>query len=60
MNESQRPGEGNDVEFASVLLGTVLTVASLIILPALAQGIGMHTSLAGALRSVLTRTANRL
>lgn len=47
-------------EMASLLLGAGFALASLIILPAVAQKIGMASSLTIALRGALMRAANRL
>jgi hypothetical protein len=44
---------------ASLLLGAGFALASLIILPAVAQRIGMGSSLTIALRGALMRAANR-
>lgn len=46
-------------EMASLLLGAGFALASLIILPAVAQKIGMGSSLTIALRGALMRAANR-
>lgn len=47
-------------EMASLLLGAGFALASLIILPAVAQKIGMGSSLTIALRGALMRAANRM
>jgi len=47
-------------EMASLLLGAGFALASLILLPAVAQKIGMGSSLTIALRGALMRAANRL
>jgi hypothetical protein len=49
----------NQTEMASLLLGAGFALASLIILPAVAQKIGMGSSLTIALRGALMRAANR-
>lgn len=49
----------NPPEMASLLLGAGFAVASLILLPAVAQRIGMGSSLTIALRGALMRAANR-
>lgn len=49
----------NQPEMASLLLGAGFALASLIILPAVAQRIGMGSSLTIALRGALMRAANR-
>ncbi|MBN8455505.1 hypothetical protein [Accumulibacter sp.] len=50
-------GEG---ELASLLLGAGFALASLIILPAIAQRVGIGSSLTIALRGALMRAANRI
>ena len=50
----------NQTEMASLLLGAGFALASLIILPAVAQKIGMGSSLTIALRGALMRAANRM
>lgn len=57
MNQTQT--KENQPEMASVLLGAGFALASLIILPAVAQRIGMGSSLTIALRGALMRAANR-
>lgn len=47
-------------EMASLLLGAGFALASLILLPAVAQKIGMGSSLTIALRGALMRAANRM
>ncbi len=47
-------------EMGSLLLGAGLALASLIILPAVAQRIGLGSSLTIALRGALMRAANRV
>jgi hypothetical protein len=51
--QSQQP------EMAALLLGAGFALASLILLPAVAQRIGMGSSLTIALRGALMRAANR-
>lgn len=46
-------------EMAALLLGAGFALASLILLPAVAQRIGMGSSLTIALRGALMRAANR-
>ncbi len=46
-------------EMASLLLGAGFAVASLIILPAVAQRVGLGSSLTIVLRGALMRAANR-
>ena len=50
----------NNDEMASLLLGAGFALASLIILPALAQRIGLGSSLTIALRGALMRASNRV
>lgn len=57
MNTNQ--SNENQPEMASLLLGAGFALASLIILPAVAQRIGMGSSLTIALRGALMRAANR-
>ena len=52
--------EQNQPEMAALLLGAGFALASLILLPAVAQRIGMGSSLTIALRGALMRAANRL
>jgi hypothetical protein len=54
-----QPQSSNPPEMASLLLGAGFALASLIILPAVAQKIGMGSSLTIALRGALMRAANR-
>lgn len=44
----------------SLLLGTGFTLASLILLPALAQSVGIGPSLTSAMRIVLMKAANKV
>lgn len=57
MNQNQTIQK--EPEMASLLLGAGFALASLIILPAVAQRIGMGSSLTIALRGALMRAANR-
>jgi hypothetical protein len=52
--------QGETEVLPSLLLSTGLAVASLILLPALAQRIGLGPSLTIALRGVLMRASNRI
>jgi hypothetical protein len=52
--------EADNSEMTSLLLGAGFALASLILLPAVAQRIGLGSSLTIALRAALMRTANRL
>lgn len=61
MNESKHTSPpGSNDEISSLLLGAGFALASLIILPALAQRIGLGSSLTIALRGALMRAANRV
>jgi hypothetical protein len=51
---------GNQGEMASLLLGAGFALASLIILPAVAQRIGLGSSVTIALRGALMRAASRV
>lgn len=53
-------GKSDQVGLASLALGTGLTLASLILVPALSQSIGVGPSLTGALRVVLMKAAARV
>ena len=57
MNQKQRTQ--NQPEMASLLLGAGFTLASLIILPAVAQRVGLGSSVTIALRGALMRAATR-
>lgn len=59
MNQPQAASAQTDVEMSSLLLGAGFALASLIILPAVAQRIGIGSSLTIALRAALMRAANR-
>lgn len=61
MNESKQAAASQDnIEISSLLLGAGFALASLIILPALAQRVGLGSSLTIALRGALMRAANRV
>jgi hypothetical protein len=60
MSQPQAPHQNSEVEMSSLLLGAGFALASLIILPAVAQRIGLGSSLTIALRGALMRAANRL
>jgi hypothetical protein len=51
---------GIDREMASLLLGAGFALASLIILPALAQRVGLGSSLTIALRGALMRASSKV
>lgn len=57
MNPQQAQQEDN--EFPALLVGTGLALASLILVPALAQRVGLGSSVTIALRGLLMRAANR-
>jgi len=57
--QSARQSSQNQPEMAALLLGAGFALASLILLPAVAQRIGMGSSLTIALRRALMRAANR-
>ena len=57
MNQNQI--KSNEPGMASLLLGAGFALASLIILPAVAQRVGLGSSLTIALRGALMRAANR-
>lgn len=59
MSQPQPNRQATNVEMSSLLLGAGFALASLIILPAVAQRIGMGSSLTIALRGALMRAANR-
>ena len=56
---NQKPQIQNQPEMASLLLGAGFALASLIILPAVAQRVGLGSSVTIALRGALMRAANR-
>lgn len=59
MNENQMKEPAADIEMSALLLGAGFALASLILLPAVAQRIGLGSSLTIALRGALMRAANR-
>lgn len=58
MNQTQQ--NVNQGEMASLLLGAGFALASLIILPAVAQRIGLGSSVTIALRGALMKAASRV
>ena len=60
MQDSHQEWSEEDGELTSLLLGAGFALASLIILPALAQRVGIGSSLTIALRGALMRAANRV
>ena len=59
MDQEQTLVEEDNVGLPSILLGTSLALMSLILLPALAQRVGLGPTLTIALRGVLMRASNR-
>ncbi|MHB1427640.1 MAG: hypothetical protein ACYC5U_04630 [Rhodocyclaceae bacterium] len=59
MSSQSQTKPSNPPEMASLLLGAGFALASLILLPAVAQKIGMGSSLTIALRGALMRAASR-
>lgn len=59
MSLPQAPQQNSEVEMSSLLLGAGFALASLIILPAMAQRVGLGSSLTIVLRGALMRAANR-
>lgn len=55
----QKKTQESQPEMASLLLGAGFALASLIILPAVAQRVGLGSSVTIALRAALMRAANR-
>ncbi len=60
MTPNPQNAQADNGEMASLLLGAGFALASLIILPAVAQRIGLGSSLTIALRGALMRAANRV
>ncbi len=60
MTPNPQESQADNGEMASLLLGAGFALASLIILPAVAQRIGLGSSLTIALRGALMRAANRV
>lgn len=56
---NRKPAQAQPPEMASLLLGAGFALASLIILPAVAQRVGLGSSVTIALRGALMRAANR-
>lgn len=59
-NLQKKNAVGSDGEVGSLLLGTGLTLASLILVPALSQAVGLGPSLTSAVRVVLMKAAARV
>ena len=60
MNQQKQVVGTDQSEMVSLLLGAGFALASLIILPAVAQRIGLGSSLTIALRGALMRAASRV
>ncbi len=60
MTQNAHDTTAQNSEMGSLLLGAGFALASLIILPAVAQRIGLGSSLTIALRGALMRAANRV
>ena len=59
MNQQLARTEVKKTDNGSLLLGTSLVVASMILVPALAVRLGLGASLTGALRIALMKASNR-
>ena len=59
MNNNLQVQQEEGDEFPALLIGTGLVLASLILVPALAQRVGLGASVTIALRGLLMRAANR-
>ncbi|BCX81222.1 hypothetical protein MIT9_P0800 [Methylomarinovum caldicuralii] len=51
--------QASQYDTGSLLLGTTLTVAALILVPAVASRLGLGTALTGAMRMALMRASSR-
>lgn len=60
MNEKFSNTEAENETSGSLLLGTGLAVASMILLPALAMRLGLGASLTGALRIALMKASSKV
>ncbi len=60
LQESPAPSQEEDDSQGSLLLGTGLVVASMILVPALAMRLGLSASLTGALRIALMKASSRV
>lgn len=58
MNQELTGTKANNPKNSSLLIGTGLMVASMILVPALAMRLGLGTSLTGALRIALMKASN--
>lgn len=59
-SKGQAPQTSGSSELPALLLGAGFALASLILLPAVAQRVGLGSSLTIALRGALMRAANRV
>jgi len=59
MNQQLAHAEVKKIKNGSLLLGTGLVVASMILVPALAVRLGLGASLTGALRIALMKASNK-
>jgi len=57
---SQTPNQSSQSEMPALLLGAGFALASLILVPAIAQRVGLGSSLTIALRGALMRAASRV
>ena len=57
---SQTPNQASQSEMPALLLGAGFALASLILVPAIAQRVGLGSSLTIALRGALMRAASRV
>ncbi|GAB6042557.1 hypothetical protein [Endothiovibrio diazotrophicus] len=60
MSQPTRDAVAESNELPSLLLGAGFTLASLILLPALAQRVGMGPALTGALRAALMKASKKV
>jgi hypothetical protein len=60
MNNVAQNRSSDDKEIPSLLLGAGFAIAALIVVPALAQRVGLGSSLTIALRAALMRASSRI
>jgi hypothetical protein len=60
MSQQKQQAKEAEIQLPVLLAGAGLTLASLIILPAIAQRAGMSPALTGALRAVLMKASSRI
>jgi hypothetical protein len=60
MSQTQQPNSKASNQLPSLLGSAGLTLASLILVPALAQRAGMSPALTGALRAVLMKASSKI